>query len=95
MIKRFFDLRNCVQKALIDLNSIYAFNINDADFKHISSLIAMLAPLSLAVEAMCRRDASLLTANVTVSFMLNQLDKLDDEVAIEFTNSLKDEIIKR
>lgn len=55
----------------------------------------MLAPLSLAVEAMCRRDANLLTADTTLSFMLSQLDKLSDTLACDLKNALVNEIKKR
>jgi hypothetical protein len=37
----------------------------------IHHLVTTLEPIKLAVEALCRRDATLLSADTTISFMIN------------------------
>lgn len=68
MIKRFDKLQNCVRKALIDLKSDIVFS--DEELKTVKTLIEILLPVKLAVEALCREDANLLTAITTLEFLL-------------------------
>ena len=39
----------------------------------INILVSTLEPIKLAAEALCRRDATLLTADTTIFFMINNL----------------------
>jgi hypothetical protein len=39
----------------------------------IHNLVTTFEPVKLAVEALCRRDATLLSADTTISFMINNL----------------------
>lgn len=68
MLERFYKLHTCVQKSLIDLKSKVTFS--DEEIEMIRTLIEILLPVKLAVEALCREDATLLTASTTLQFML-------------------------
>lgn len=71
MFKRFDKLKICIQKALLDLKSDISFTQNEYDI--ISSIKNMLLPVKLAVEALCRANANLLSANITLGFMLENI----------------------
>lgn len=68
MIERFHKLRNCIRKALIDIKSEIVFSTEEMEI--IQSVIQILLPVKLAVEALCTQDANLLTANTTLTFLL-------------------------
>lgn len=68
MVERFYKLKSCVLKALIDIKSKITFS--DEEMETIKTLIEILLPVKLAVEALCREDATLLTANTTLEFLL-------------------------
>jgi hypothetical protein len=36
------------------------------------NIVSTLKPVKLAVETMCRRDATLLSADTTIAFMMNK-----------------------
>ena len=91
MLERFIKLKNCIRKSLIDLES--KIEITDKKFELISSVVACLAPVKLAVEALCRNDATLLSADTTLLFMVNNLG--DTELAIKLKAALVRRINER
>jgi hypothetical protein len=52
----------------------------------IHNLVTTLEPVKLAVEALCRRDATLLPADTTISIMINDLG--NSELAVQLKESL-------
>jgi uncharacterized lipoprotein YmbA len=50
------------------------------------NLVTLLEPVKLAVEALCRRGATLLSADTTISFMINNLGNSD--LAVQLKESL-------
>ena len=71
MLLRIIQLKLPVQKALLDLGaSVY---LSDHEFIKIEAIAKALIPIKIAVEALCRRDANLITAEATVKFLLNEL----------------------
>jgi hypothetical protein len=60
---------------LIDLGSSNSFDEEELNMIHI--LVITLEPVKFAVEALCRRDATLLSAGPTISFMINNLGNSD------------------
>jgi len=60
MIHRFLLLKRCIIKALLDLSA--AIDVSETEFTFLEDLKCFLEPVKLAVEAWCRRDATLLTA---------------------------------
>jgi len=73
MLERFYQLKSCVQKALIDVKIEISFTKEELDI--VSSIIAALAPVKLAVEALCSRETDLYQADITLEFMLDELSK--------------------
>lgn len=95
MIERFYKLKNCVRKALIDIKSNIVFS--DEEMETIETLIEILLPVKLAVEALCREDANLLTANTTLEFLLANIgsrtqlhDKMKSALRRRITERLTD-----
>jgi hypothetical protein len=66
---------------LIDLGSSISFDEEELNMIH--HLMTTLEPVKSAVEALCRRDATLLSADTTISFMINNLGNSD--LAVQFT----------
>jgi predicted house-cleaning NTP pyrophosphatase (Maf/HAM1 superfamily) len=85
MLERFDKVKNCILKSLIDLGSSISFDKVELNMIH--NLVTTLEPVKLAVEALCRRDTSLLSsADTTISFMINSLGKSD--LAVQLKKSL-------
>lgn len=89
MVERFFKLKSCIQKSLIDLKIEFPFSEEDIDC--VRDLISVLEPVKLSVEALCTADCSLLTADVSLKFMLDELTVHDSVLG----NKLKEELINR
>ncbi|UYV80387.1 K02A2.6-like [Cordylochernes scorpioides] len=64
-------VKSAIQKALIDVNA--NVRLTDEDFDIMTQVISALKPFRAAVAAICRRDATLLTAEATVKFLLEEL----------------------
>lgn len=88
MLERFYKLKTCVMKALIDVKSKATFS--DEEIEMVRTLIEILLPVKLAVEELCREDATLLTANTTLKFML---DNIGDSTVLH--NKMKEALKRR
>lgn len=93
MLERFYMLKSCIKKSIIDLE--IEITISDVDFNEINLVISALLPVKLAVEAICREDANLITADTTILFMFDALDKLKTSLSIELLEALKKRISER
>lgn len=93
MIERFYKLKVCVDKALIDIGSDIKFS--DLEWSKIKDLIDSLQPFKLAVEALCRRDSTLLTAETTLKFVLEKLLTHDTVLSNELYEALCTRIKER
>nr|CAI5846274.1 unnamed protein product [Callosobruchus analis]CAI5870182.1 unnamed protein product [Callosobruchus analis] len=93
MLERFSLLKDCIQKSLIDTSN--SSSITDEDFKTIDVVIDVLRPIKLAVEALCQRDANLITADITLKFLLEQLNSLDNALSKDMSEALKIRILQR
>jgi len=81
MLQRFYLIKNCILKALIDIKSIWIFE--EEELSMINNLVTTLEPVNLAVETLCRRDATLLSADTTMSFLLHNLGTNDIAVQLK------------
>lgn len=68
MLKRFYDIRNCVKKALADINTTISFEEWEDELH--SEIVGSLELIKAAVETLCRGDSNLITTNVTIIFTL-------------------------
>ena len=50
--------------------------MNENEYRGISNLIVLLTPVKATVEALCLRDATLITADITLEFMLSKATTL-------------------
>jgi hypothetical protein len=87
MLERFVLLGPSIQKALIDMRSdMYVF---EADIEKVRDCVETLKPLVLAAEAICRREATLLSADAALGFLVEKLkEKTTSELAIKMLSSL-------
>ena len=73
MLERIVKIKVPIQKALLDLSlGLYVY---DEEFRLISSIGHALSPIKIALEALCRRDTKLITAEASVNFLLNDIHK--------------------
>ena len=93
MLERFVLLKDCIQKSLIDIGNPAV--INDNEFQIMQDIIQCLEPVKLTVEAICRKDANLCTADVSFEFLFNELDKLNTLLSKDFQKALKNRIKER
>lgn len=93
MMERFLKLKNPIQKAIIDLKLQINFSVSEFDL--ISRTVSALLPVKLAVEALCRRDSNLLTANATINFMLQSLKEQHTSLSEELYITLKNRTEER
>ncbi|KAJ8703695.1 hypothetical protein PYW08_002152 [Mythimna loreyi] len=93
MIERVYKLKVCIDKALIDIGSDLKFN--DLEWSRIKDLIDSLQPFKLAVETLCRRDSTLLTAETTLKFVLEKLLTYDTALSTDLSEALHARIKER
>ena len=72
MLERIIKIKLLVQKALLDLG--VRIDFSDLEFTQIEFLTKTLSPIKIAVEALCRRDSNLITAEATIKFLLDELN---------------------
>jgi hypothetical protein len=63
MLERFYRLLISIRKSLIDINSSIQFS--EIELKLLEEVIGALQPVKIAVEAICREDATVFTADTT------------------------------
>lgn len=93
MLARFIQLRNPVQKAMIDLKE--PVQVTEADFACVQDIVSSLEPVKLAVNALCRRDTNLITAETALHFCLIELQKQSSELAKTLASSIEDRLRER
>lgn len=75
MTARYVKLRGCLKKAFIDLKE--RSNVSDTEFQNVKDLAAALTPIKLTSEALGRKDATLLSADGALKFLIKQLKSMD------------------
>lgn len=100
MLDRFYKLRNCIQKAFVDLQPCltprqYALSMKEDEFEAISDIANALIPLQVAVEALCRRDANLISADAVFLFTLQKLRDLKSDLSSKLFDTLCKRISER
>ncbi|GBM88966.1 hypothetical protein AVEN_269064-1 [Araneus ventricosus] len=93
MIERFHKLKVCIDKSSIDIGSDTTFS--ELEWSKIKDPIESLQPFKLAVEALCRRDSTLLTAETTLKFILEKLVTQDTMLSAELSEALRERIKER
>lgn len=73
MLERFYRLKGCITKAMIDLRTPV---LSDNDFQVIKELVCLLEPIKVSVESLCRQDMNLYKADITLECMLKEIKKM-------------------
>ncbi|XP_050339106.1 uncharacterized protein LOC126765534 [Bactrocera neohumeralis] len=92
MIERFHMLESCLKKAMVDLK---ADCLKDFEFNIIKSIIKVLKPAELAIEALCRRDMNLSSVDAVIHFMLDEVKNVDLSIAFNLFESIKKRVSER
>ena len=79
MVKRLVCLKKWISKALLDLSIEHG--IFTTEFSFLNELKCALEPIKLAVEAFCRKDTTLLTAEGVFQFLFVELEKRKSSLA--------------
>ena len=93
MLSRFVTLRSCILKAMIDVKS--TVQLSDAEIDTIQEIVSALEPVKLAVEALCRRDVHLVTADAVIKFALITPEKQASELARTLASAIRARITER
>lgn len=94
MAERFLKLKNCVKKALIDLNMLDKWN--EDNLLLLQSIVGLLQPVQIAVEALGRQNASLLTAEAIIDVLLKKIQSTaTNNLAKRFFETLKARLEER
>ena len=72
MLEGIIKIKLPVQKALLYLG--LEIDLSDLEFTQIEFLTKTLSPIKIAVEALCRRESNLITAEATIIFSLDELN---------------------
>jgi hypothetical protein len=73
---------------MIDLNIQGKDQLTDTDFQVVSCLVSTLEPIKLVVEALCRRDVDLISAEAALKVCLIELQNQTTELAKTFATAL-------
>lgn len=95
MLERFYMIRNAVSKAVIDLKLQTYVVLTDDELEQIRNIVQVLQVVKLTVEALCRRDATLLTADAALKFMLKKLRAEQTMLGSDLANALSRRISQR
>ena len=93
MLQRFFKLKDCIKKALIDLKC--TVSIEEWEWDRIHDLVQVLEPIKLTVETLCRRDANLLTADTALNLTLSEILQANTPIGLELALALRKRIKER
>lgn len=92
MVDRFVTHNEAIQKALIDLHQP---PLDNDDLHVLEDIVRVLKPVKLAAEAICRRDANLISADIALSFMMDSLFQIDTDMGREIYHAMKQRILER
>ena len=79
MLCRFLKCREEIKKALRNFN--IKFDFSEDEITTLKNICDALEPLEVAVKALCRRDATLLTAEKTITFTMKELEKMNNDIS--------------
>lgn len=93
MIGTFLKIKDSVLKAMIDWKTEIFFS--EGEIQILSDIYCSLNVVKLAVLSLCRRDATLLTADTALKFMLKKLDEQNSYLSTELAKNLRARIKQR
>lgn len=92
MCQRFCELENPLKKTLIDLK---LQQFSDDEFMLVKKVVAVLNPIKITLEALCRRDMDLCKADAALVFMLNEIKEINCDLSRDLYKALLKRIQER
>ena len=90
MLESILKLKSALQKVWIDTPlSDWDDTLSEEDFSAVKMLVKALTPIKNTVEAICKEDATLLTADAAINFMLKILESQDSQITADLLSFLK------
>ena len=93
MLSRYCKLRPCLQKTFIDLNGKSA--VSEEEFVFIQQLCDILNPIKLTSDALCRNDATLLSADAALEWLVKKLSQDKSSLGPKIHGSILNRIRQR
>lgn len=93
MIKRFLKLKTAVRKALLDLKE--SETLTDGEIADLEEIGYVLNHIKSAVEVIGCRNASLLTADVTIEMLFGKMEKLNTALSRTMLAALTKRVSER
>lgn len=93
MIQRFLDLRTSIAKASISLG--ISFDISKNEILKLKDLCTALMPIKATVDALCRSDINLISADGLILNLLTNLQLMNTSISLYLFHNLVVEIGKR
>jgi hypothetical protein len=94
MLKRFLEMKLVVPKALIDHGSSSLF-LSDAELLLLSELVEGLEVVECGVRALCRRDATLASADQIFEYMIRTLHTQKSDFATKLHRTVEKRVNER
>lgn len=92
-LERFYELQECIRLAFRKLK--IEFDFSETEMKLLQQIITALQPVKIASETLGLKQANLLTADVTLRFMLDELSKQNSPISEDLLEELKFRIRER
>lgn len=93
MISRFLDVKDSIEKALVDLYSIHLWKSQNIPI--LCDILNSLQPIKLAVEALSRRNATILSSEAILQLMFSKLETQNSPLSLKLDEHLKIRLDKR
>lgn len=93
MLERFYLLKSCVRKAMIDLD--IRLNLSDLEFDTIKEIIDVLTPVKQVVEVICKRNTNLIVTDAVLDKLLKYLASQETTIATSLYLQLVSRIKER
>ena len=87
MIKAFVKVEAPLLVVLKDLDA--SLNLEEKDFEFAKELVKVLDPIFIASKTICRRDATLLTAEIVFKNLIQELEKQNTEFSLKMAASFR------
>ena len=93
MLERYCKLRSCIVKTMIDIRAVSA--VSEHEYGMCKSLCDALEPVKEVTKSICRNDATLVSADASIVFLLNELQNLKTDYAKQLHDAVKERIGER
>ena len=84
-----------VRPVLDEMLQGQAIALTDEEWEILIELTTILEPCKVVVEALCREDADLLSAEISLKWLFTTLENIGNPLALELSEEFKVEIEKR